>query len=240
MSICIITVVKNNPIDMLETYYSIKSNLHNIKLWIIVDGNNGTSITSIMEEEIRFYDNVKIIKGLDRGLYNAMNIGASYAGDEDYLWWINAGDKLYEIPEINFNYDLLFYKIIIKETSKISKLDVKNLDNGKNYFPVSIFWHQGFIVKKKIFAKYLYDESLKLAADLYLMSLCQKYEQYFVSDQIICTYSIGGISNKLPILWLKEYIKVANKLQINIFMMPLKCYLLIIKLIIKGVILSFK
>lgn len=238
MSVSIVTVVKNDGGALYKTFLSLRDHLSRISKWVIVDGGSGSSLCDDIYAQCALSPNIVIIEGIDNGIYNAMNIGASYVQDDDYLWWLNAGDELLCIPDLEIGCDVVYAPVYIREIGRVSDLAVFEWLRGRGFFPVSVFWHQGFFVKKRVYSRYMYDESLLLAADLLLMSQCQRNEAFSCLEYPVAIYSINGVSNKHLIAWVIEYIAVAQKMGLSVFDLPGKSYAMIVRRIVKSL-LSF-
>lgn len=94
MKISVITVVKNNAKEMLDTINSMYIQKSNDKLsleWIVIDGVSEDGTIELIQKHINIID--VFISEKDRGIYDAMNRGISESTG-DGLLFLNAGDLL--------------------------------------------------------------------------------------------------------------------------------------------------
>lgn len=172
MILSVITVNYNNVEGLIRTIRSIENQRWTDFEWIIVDGG---SIDGSKEEiEKIAKDNKKISRWCsekDKGIYNAMNKGISWAKGE-YLVFMNSGDCFFD----NTTLERVF---AIKQESDILYGGADYYKNGQyaysGKYPSKIsasyflkggcINHQSTFIRRSIIEKELYDESYRLAAD---------------------------------------------------------------------------
>lgn len=98
---------------------------------------------------------------------------------------------------------------------------------------MTVFRHQAFLIKKKVFQKHLYDLTVGQMADALLMSICQRDHTYYVDNSPLSVYYIDGISNKNFKEALKSYFKVIERLELSKWKVLLYQYYYIINLLLK-------
>ena len=105
--ISIVTINKNNLQGLRRTVNSVlKQNDKNFN-WLILDGNSTDgSIEYIKSIEC---DTLRIIIEDDEGIYQAMNKAIDCVNHNDFVWFLNSGDSLFNetvVNEINIrNFD---------------------------------------------------------------------------------------------------------------------------------------
>lgn len=217
-NISIITITRNDLEGLKKTVESIIPHLNKIDLYVVIDGLSCDGTKDYLKLITKDYNNFIYLSEKDKGIYDAMLKGAKLINNENcYLWWINSGDTLINLPYISGDYDCYFYGVKIYETKKYKNAYLKNEFTIKGFFPGSIYWHQGFIIRKKIFDVFKYDLRLNLRGDLLLMSLCHKYASFKKIDAHPCEYSISGVSNIGSLNLLREYFLTSKLLGFNPF-----------------------
>jgi glycosyltransferase involved in cell wall biosynthesis len=228
----IITVTRNDLQGLKYTAQSVIPKLSSHVRWVIIDGlsSDGTMdyIESIRDHLYYF------VSEKDEGIYNAMNKGALHSPVDSYLIWINSGDFLLSLPVIDGKYDAYFYGVKIKETG-INKIPFISKNFGiRSISPCSQYFHQGFLVRRKTFLLFNYDENIGLSADMLLMLKVVKNFNHKVLPEIISIYSAEGQSNARPFSLLYSHLKVVNKLNLSIVKYIFINNVFIIKCIIKS------
>lgn len=209
--ISIITVVFNAGDVMENTILSIRNQTYKNIEYIIVDGASTDGTLELINRYKAFID--KWISEPDKGIYFAMNKGLEMAGG-DYVWFINAGDRLYgpTLIENIFTTNPPFCDIYYGETMIIdregreiglrrlkapAKLNWKNLINGM------LVCHQSFLVRKELAPSY--DTKMKIAADYAWMLECLKAAGTICNTNLIMTgFLDGGINKRNIPLSLRE------------------------------------
>ena len=94
MKFSIITVVKNDKINILSTINSLlRQNFSNYE-HIIVDGNSSDGTSEIIKKTIRNSKKVIYIRKKDKNLYQALNRGIKIAKG-DFVGILHSGDKYF-------------------------------------------------------------------------------------------------------------------------------------------------
>lgn len=247
IDINIIIVCYNDGDNLETTLNSIRKNRNNYHRLFIIDGcsiDNTNNIIRINNDIINDYLCEK-----DSGIYNAMNKVLKFESikDNDFLYWLNAGDELQkwddEILNSLQNVDCCFAGVYSKKN--ILSLDSKTIYprilqpyNERTFFPNSIYMHQGFLIRKSVFKKYLYDENIGLQAENLLMSKCILNQNFVCTNYILATYYTNGISNTKHFDVYKSFYKVLNKLNMSCALHVIYHPIFHIKYIIK-ILLSF-
>jgi len=199
--ISIITSVLNSDETIERTIESVINQSYSAIEYIIIDGG---STDKTMEIINKYKSSIAYIESEpDKGLYSAMNKGASRAKG-DYLYFLNADDWLWNDHVIESISPILMVKspgIMFGNTrmiypdytvTKSRKFNHNNLSRGK------IPPHQGSFIKKEIFLGYDgFDETFKYAADLDLFCrLKDKSVNILEIDKTIANVTAGGISSR--------------------------------------------
>ncbi|MDR0972314.1 MAG: glycosyltransferase [Bacteroidales bacterium] len=201
--VSIITVTFNAEKVIERTLKSIEEqNYDNIEC-IIVDGLSTDGTMDIVKK----YPNVvtKYISEKDNGIYYAMNKGISLSTG-DYLWFINAGDTIYNknILSYFFSKDTflrdIYYgnTLIVDMQGKIlgeRRLKPKDDLCWKDFHWGMLVCHQSVIVKKKVAP--LYDTKYRICAD-YKWVLESFYRARYTigTRHKVASFLEGGFSRK--------------------------------------------
>lgn len=229
--IAIITVTRNDLAGLKLTSNSILPFLNEDVVWIIVDGNStdgSKEFISSLRDSLYWS-----VSEADDGIYDAMNKGALHAPSDSYLLWINSGDQLIFLPDLDVSYDAFFYSVAIKETGKIKVPAISPVFSEKSISPYSQYYHQGFLVKKCVFSKYMYDSSIGLSADMLLMLQIVKSHKFMIANNVLSIYSANGRSNREVWRLLASHFFVVSRLGLSKIKYSLLNFSFIIKCIIK-------
>ena len=241
----IITVVKNDVINIEKT---IKSIIHqkdqNIE-YLVIDGK---SSDGTLQKVHNFSNKIdKIISNKDQGIYDAMNIGIRNANGK-YIGFCNSGDiiKMNSLKTLvkflKKDIDVLFATV---KRNYIGTTIVKSGYNLKrlNYnFDFATSHSTGFYVKKKYHSIIgIYDLNFKCSADydfyLRLFKLKNLKIMSTNKDIIIGEVKSGGFSSTIsPMGHLLEETKIRLKNRQNFLII----FLIYINALIKILIKNFK
>lgn len=217
--IVIITVSYNDAANLLHTIQSVRQYKQDYHRYFVIDGGSKDNTRELVSKCSDVVDG--FISEPDKGIYDAMNkVDRFDLHADDFVLWLNAGDLLNDWSQFNvstyFGYDCVFCPVYTSLTKGESLTVVKpkliEPYNERNFFPTSMFMHQGFMVKLKVFVKYRYDLSVGLQAENLLMSTCIIKESIYVSDDIISTFFLDGVSSKNFKKLLTSYLDVADRL----------------------------
>ncbi|MCF0075131.1 glycosyltransferase [Dyadobacter sp. CY261] len=222
IQIAIITVTFNDSANLKLTLDSVRKYKKHYHRYFVIDGNSTDGTKEIITQNSDIIDSA--ISEKDSGIYDAMNKAIRFdLPDSTYLLWLNAGDLLtdwegIEIAEIT-NYNCAFFAVetVLEKNNKKQIVAPKILApyNEKNFFPKTMFMHQGFLVRVSTFRRYMYETKIGLQAENLLMSTCIMREPCFWSNSVIAVYDLNGVSSKDFSRVLQSYLAVARKLEFN-------------------------
>lgn len=197
MQFSIITVNYNNAIGLQKTVESVVNQTIKDYEHIIIDGGSTDGSKDVIlkhQDQCSYWCSEP-----DKGIYNAMNKGVSRASGE-YLLFLNSGDVLH-------NNDILRQLSQIETDADFIIGLVKRMDNGHLQFShlnnilmqlirYSIS-HQGTLIRKRVFDKYQYDESLKILSDklFFIESIVYGNYSFIKTDIIVADMDVTGISH---------------------------------------------
>lgn len=199
MKISIITINYNNKDGLQKTIDSVITQTFKNFEWIVIDGGSTDGSKELIEkyaQHITYW-----VSEPDKGIYNAMNKGILKATG-DYLSFMNSGDTYYD----NTTLDIVYNKMsesnadiyygnslyIYKDKERVfytpPKLTLYDLYKGT-------ILHQASFIKRELFQKQGYDETLKIVSDwkMWLVWILQDKEFKYI-DLIISRFDAYGIS----------------------------------------------
>jgi glycosyltransferase involved in cell wall biosynthesis len=199
----IITVTYNASQWLEQTIRNVLSQSYSGIEYLIIDGGSTDGTIDIIkqyESGLSYW-----ISEPDKGLYDAMNKGLE-AAKGDYVWFINAGDRLYDGKTAEYIVDGIqkndLPDVIYGET-RIMNENGKDLGFRRLRPPEKLTWksfkmgmlvcHQSFIVKKRIAPQY--DLQYRFSADFdWCIQCLKKAEQIYNTHQILSCFLESGLT----------------------------------------------
>jgi len=198
--ISVITVCLNAEKTIEKTLRSVASQRSekNVIEHIVVDGASSDNTLKIINSQ----SNIKFVSEKDKGIYDAMNKGASMASGQ-YLCFLNADDwfepnalttvirTIQKKPNIDlFHGNMKFHKDCDKTEIKKSKFLL-----WTKYLRMPVY-HPTCFVNSRVFCSLEgFDESFSTIADydFILRLLEERYKTYHI-DKVLTNFSSGGVS----------------------------------------------
>ena len=216
----IITVTYNAAQWIENTIQSIIGQTYDNIEFIVIDGKSNDETTEVIQ---RYGANINYwISEPDNGLYDAMNKGIEKAKG-DYLWFINAGDRIYDKNTIRNIVGKIKDKdtlpdVIYGETAIIDKngqyVGMRRLKSPetltrKSFKMGMLVSHQSFIAKREIAP--LYDLKYRFSADVDWCIKCLKNaKSIFNSRLILSQYMEEGLTTNNHKASLKERYEIMS------------------------------
>lgn len=200
MKYSIITVNYNNKEGLRKTIESVIHQSFRDFEFIVIDGGSTDGSAEVLKEydaQISYW-----VSEPDGGIYQGMNKGIAKATGE-YLNFMNSGDCFYD------------EYVLQKLSNKKLKGDIivgrdyhYNPQTQKGFctilppritmitFFIQTLPHQSSFFRHELFSNTLYDESLRIVADIkfYIQKLCIEKCSIDIIDDIICRREPDGIS----------------------------------------------
>jgi glycosyltransferase involved in cell wall biosynthesis len=196
--ISIITIVYNGAATIEQTIKSVISQSYENLEYIIIDGGSTDGTLDIIK---KYKDQIDYwISEPDKGIYDAMNKGISYANGE-LIGIINA-DDWYEPDIISYIADCFIntdQKTVIHGLLRNIKdeqfYSIKG--NSIHVLKYDMIQHPTCFIPKTIYQQYgLYDLKFKYSADYDLvLRYVNSGIQFEFIEQVIANFRIGGISS---------------------------------------------
>lgn len=200
MKYSIITVNFNNKEGLRATIESVIHQTFRDFEFIIIDGGSTDGSADVLKEYdswINYW-----ISEPDGGIYQGMNKGIQKATGE-YLNFMNSGDCFYNEEVLQNIFDKQSTSDII-----VGKDYHYNPETQQGFstilpprismltFYIQTLPHQSSFFKRELFKDTLYDESLKIVADIkfYIQKICVEDCSIELTDIIICRREPDGIS----------------------------------------------
>ena len=191
-TLSIVTINLNNADGLLETIESVKAQNLDCE-FIIIDGGSGDESIKIIQ------DNQSIITqcfiGLDRGIYDAMNIGLQSAKGK-YLLFLNSGDVLIkQIPNDlldQSNADFIIYGTDL--SNGYLKIVREPIVQFIKDFSLP---HQSTFIKRSLFSRWGdYNVNYKVTGDFewFCRVFLQSNPNTLLFDDLLVKMQPGGLS----------------------------------------------
>lgn len=200
MKYSIITVNFNNKEGLRKTIESvIHQTFHDFE-FIVIDGGSTDGSTDVLKEydaQINYW-----VSEADGGIYQGMNKGIKKATGE-YLNFMNSGDCFYNEEVLQRVYNRkLTCDIIVGKDYHYNPQTQKGFSTilpqriSMLTFYIQTLPHQSSFFKRELFTNTLYDESLRIVADIkfFIQKLCIESCSIDIIDNIICRREPDGIS----------------------------------------------
>ena len=200
MKLSIITVNYNDAEGLERTIKSVISQTFHDYEFIIIDGGSTDGSVDVIKKYEGYID--YWVSEKDGGIYPGMNKGLRQASGE-YLNFMTSGDCFYN-------------EVVLQNV--FDKKSTCDIIVGKDYhynsqtqqgfstilpprismltFYIQTLPHQSSFFKRELFRNSLYDESLKIVADIkfYIQKICVEDCSIELIDNIICRREPDGIS----------------------------------------------
>ena len=197
MSICVITINRNNREGLLNTIQSVVSQIVPPDEFIIIDGASTDGSANLLTEYSKSI--TYSVSEPDNGIYNAMNKGVA-AATSDYCIFMNSGDcfcgpdVIQKLKESEVSADIICGNArLLEEPPRIKKpfedITLRDLYKGS-------ICHQSALIRTRLLREHPYDEALKIVADrkFFLQTLVLEGASYSTVDINIVDYDINGFS----------------------------------------------
>tara|TARA_B100001093_G_C26833851_1_gene1017449 strand:+ start:19 stop:780 length:762 start_codon:yes stop_codon:yes gene_type:complete len=202
VKLTIITVVKNDSKNILNTIESIKGQNFFDYEYLIVDGNSNDGTTEIIQNEIKDFKNFFHIIREDKNLYDALNHGIEISNG-DYIALLHSGDTFLNNGILNLiskkihGLDVLSGKVIYKNKSKVTRYWNYRLKKLSKFNAFKIA-HTSLVLKKKIINEIgNYNTNYDISSDtdfILRLSLKNNLKYKFV-DQVLISMKDSGLSS---------------------------------------------
>ena len=226
----IVTVVKNDVLNIEKTVKSVISQKNKNVEYIVIDGKSTDGTSQIIGKYKKKID--KIINQKDSGIYHAMNKGIKFSSGK-YIGFCNSGDIITKnsikilVNNLHEDIDVLFATVKRHYLGKTITKSGFNLNRLNYNFDFATSHSTGFYVKiklHKIFGKY--DTKFKCSSDYdFYYRLFQNKNLNIKStpkNRIIGIVQKGGFSSTLSHLdHLNEEIKIRLKNKQNLILLML-------------------
>ncbi|MEQ6122370.1 glycosyltransferase family 2 protein [Reichenbachiella sp. MALMAid0571] len=205
MKISVITVCRNSAKTIGQTIESVQSQSHENIEHIFCDGGSSDNTVGIIKN--MGGENVTLLEGEDKGIYDAINKGIRYASG-DIVAILNSDDfyshdKVLEkvVNAFDTGVDAVYGDLIYVNPINTNKV-VRYWRTGSCH-PRKFLWgwtvpHPVLFIKKSIYDEHgLYDSSFKIAGDydLILRLLYKAKISVHYLPEVMVNMRTGGVSN---------------------------------------------
>ena len=210
MKFSIITVVKNNKLQISRTINSVKDQKYKNFELLIIDGKSKDGTTEIIKKRKKNFKKLKHIIRRDKNLYDGLNYGIKNSKGK-YIVILHSGDIFFSkntlgiINKDILNYDAISGNVLFSKNGKILRYwdyKIKEL-NKFNAFKVA---HTALIVKKEIVKKLnFYNIKYSISSDTDFILRMSKIEdlKFNKIEKNLINMGVGGLSNSYKTLLVK-------------------------------------
>ncbi len=199
--VSIITVVRNGENTLENTIRSVLSQQEINYEYIVIDGNSQDTTLDIIKNYEKFID--IWISEPDRGIYDAMNKGISYASG-DFVVFMNAGDQFatQNICSNIFTFyddevqsiDVIYGDFIAKDENTGMQLLVK-AKPIENIWKGMTFSHQSVFIRTSVLKKYPFDLKYRIVSDFnQIINIYMDNYKFHYFPQPFSLVTISGLS----------------------------------------------
>jgi glycosyltransferase involved in cell wall biosynthesis len=200
MKYSIITVNYNNKEGLRRTIESVVSQTFRGYEYIVIDGGSTDGSVDVLKEydsQITYWVSEK-----DGGIYQGMNKGIHKARGE-YLNFMNSGDCFYSSDVLQHLSDQQLTADLIvgrdyhyNATTQQGFCTILPPRISMVTFYIQTLPHQSTFFKRKLFSDTLYDESLRIVADIkfYIQKICVEGCSVALTDEVVCRREPDGVS----------------------------------------------
>ena len=184
---------------------------------IIVDGLSQDETPAIVEKHAREWKHLRMLRGKDNGVYDAMNKGIA-AGKGEFFFFMGADDQFHDKSVLS---DLVKSGLLMHERAIYGNVKIDG-DTGwakhgqiydgrfteKKLISRNIC-HQAIFYPKKILSKIdPYNINYKINADWDMNWRCWAKSEFLYFDRVICTFRAGGTStNATDLAFRRDYMR---------------------------------
>lgn len=202
--ISIITVVYNGAKTLEQTIQGVLNQSYKNIEYIIIDGGSTDGTIDIIkryEKDISFW-----ISEPDKGLYDAMNKGISYANGElvgmvnsDDWYELNAVERVVEVYQANPKKRIFHGDMFVIDSDNNKKLHKFNPSVFKLKYYGATYNHPTFFVSKFEYEEHIYNISLRSVADIQftLEAFLNNRKKFQYIDKPLSNFRLNGISGSL-------------------------------------------
>lgn len=197
----IITINYNNANGLSKTIRSlIKQTFHEYE-YIVIDGGSNDGSKHIIEGNQKYISYWCSEK--DSGIYNAMNKGILKATGE-YLLFLNSGDFLHDSAVLEDVFpllsgeDIVYGDLLFRSEEGKDEVFVYPDNLSVDYFLERSLGHPSSFIKRDLFRKDLYSESLKIVSDweFFIKKIVLEGVTYKHLHRTVSIFDMGGISSQ--------------------------------------------
>lgn len=211
----IVTVVKNDRLNILSTINSVKLQSYSEYEHIIIDGNSNDGTSKIINKNL--YKKIKYYRQKDKNLYDAIN-KAILRSRGKYLMLLHSGDFFYNsevVTTINSflqkNEDFIYGNVIFYKNFSIKSLwqyNTKNL-SYRNAFKIA---HPTLVIKRELLNKLKYNINFKISSDTDFLIKLLKFNN--LKHKHIHKYFTFMLSGGLSSSFQSVFLKITEDLKI--------------------------
>ncbi|MDA9566380.1 hypothetical protein N9R76_01110 [Planktomarina temperata] len=223
VGLTIVTVVDGNFCGMKQLYNDLQGILP-YAVWIIKDSGHDKNISNFFE--INTHENIEFYSGKDEGLYNALNFAISKVNTSHYL--TVGSDDLINKDSLLLILDRNILADFPQSVISFPVIFAGKVKNISPYYPLSVSLRQkvvshsvGCLIPIDLHDKFgYYDESFKILADSYLLTLAaiKGFSFVYIEDIVPGEFMLDGVSSTNLTLKAREAYRYQTMLGQSIIM----------------------
>lgn len=216
--ITIITVVFQGTEHIERTIQSVINQAYANTEYLIVDGGSTDGTLDTLWKYNNYID--YWVSEADNGLYHAMN-KALALGTGDYVWFMNAGDEIYDHDTLSYVFKdstelaEIYYGETLIIDDEANELGMRRLETPEKLTWKSLKYgmlvsHQSIIVSAKL--AFNYNTNYQFSADFdWMVKVLQQAKTVKNTHYILSRFMDGGMTKQNIKAGLKERFKVMRK-----------------------------
>lgn len=198
--VTIITVTRNDAVNLRKTIDSVISQTYKNKEYIIIDGGSVDGTHEILTKYSNVIDGW--VSEPDEGIFHAMNKGSERATG-DWIIFLNSGDLFFNghvledvlseaIPE---NIDAIYGNTVYSYGEKGYR-EFRKAGELRHFWKGLMTHHQSFFLRRKIMEHRLFDLRYKVAADFDCLYTLYMNRGFFLHIPVnVSLVDTTGVSN---------------------------------------------
>jgi glycosyltransferase involved in cell wall biosynthesis len=205
----VVTVCFNSDKTLTDTFDSVLSQSYSDFEYIVIDGQS----TDKSVEIIKIYQKKFHARGIgfryvsepDSGIYSAFNKGILMSSG-NFIAILNSDDvfksevlsRAHSIISSNASFEIFHGEIELIDRDKKCKPIVKTpiVSVSRLFWIEMSIYHPTLFISRRLYSKYIYDESFKIVADYkFVMRLLLDGHQFFNFNFIVVQMRLGGASS---------------------------------------------
>lgn len=216
-TLTVITVVYNNVSGIERTLMSVINQTYPHIEYVVIDGGSTDGTVNIINRYVARI--ARFVSEPDRGIYDAMNKGLSFATG-DYVLFMNSGDEIYSTNTVAEVFATACDADIYYGETELFDADWQSLGLRRHAIPEQFNWksfrygmnvsHQAIYIRRSLAGRY--DLRYQLSADIdWVIRAAKAAKNIINTKRIVAKYLVGGMSKQRHWQSLKERFRIFRR-----------------------------